>query len=66
MATAYVDIDFDEAFSGLSSVEKKEFLDFWCQDYGWEPELTGLDDPAKLLEVIVELRKRGYSVELKA
>lgn len=23
-----------------------------------------LDDPAKLLEIIVELRKRGYSVEL--
>lgn len=25
-----------------------------------------LDDPAKLLELIVELRKRGYSVELSA
>lgn len=62
MATVYVDIDFDRAFSGLSSVEQKEFLAAWCQGNGWEPELTGLDDPAKLLETIVELRKRGYSV----
>ena len=60
MANVYIDVDFDEAFSGLSEREQQAFLDSWRIDYDYPAELTGLDDPAKLL------RKRGYSVELNA
>lgn len=46
----------------LSSLGKGERFDLWVE-LNEEFEVHPLDDPSTLLEFIVELRKRGYTVE---
>lgn len=72
MAYTTVDIeyDFDEAWSDLLPQEQEEFILEEATARGLisseRNDPFNLDDSFRLLELIVELRKRGYSVELNA
>ena len=70
--SADIDVDIDDVLSGYTSKQLTELVgdllseghvpDGWVEVDDSRPEVP-LDDPAVLLGVITELRKRGYTVE---
>ena len=67
---AYVDVqveyDIDEAFDELTEEEQWQFVRGWAEVFKIipeEPSVANLENPVLLLEIITELRRKGYTVE---
>lgn len=63
-----VDVDVDDVLENLSGTELEDLTnDLIADGYGTAPEpdriAPDLDDPIVRLQVIVELRRLGYTVE---
>ena len=67
-----IEVDIDDVLDGMSSSETRELVEDLLEE-GWVPDgwhsvqhcgWALLDDPVRLLEVIVALRSKGYTVEV--
>lgn len=68
--SASVDVDVDDVLENMSETELEDLANELIRDgYGTAPDrqdTLNLDDPITRLQVIVELRRLGYTVESTA